>query len=76
MSIYQTYIDPTSTAKLLSNLSKAIEETKLVRTIQTMQESIYQFEKKFDVSERSNYLRQEVRKLQEKLDKLRLQSMR
>jgi hypothetical protein len=71
MSIYQTVIDPTSTDQLLNNLSNAIEETKLVRTIQHLQENIYKLDSDKTTPLRLKFLHQEVHKLENQLQKIR-----
>ena len=73
MSRLQTFIDPTSTSQLLNNLNLAIDETKLVRTINSMQEDIYKIESASGPSKRTQFLRQEVFRLQTKLEDIRNQ---
>ena len=71
MSQLQTFIDPTSTSELLNNLNLAIDETKLVRAIDSMQNDIYKIESISGPSKRTHFLRKEIFILQEKLAQLR-----
>ena len=71
MSQLQTFIDPMSTSQLLNNLSLAIDETKLVRAIDRMQNDIYKIESVSGSSKRTQFLRREILNLQGQLTKLR-----
>ena len=71
MSQLQTFIDPTSTSQLLNNLNRAIDETKLVRAIDSMQNDIYQIESISGPSKRTTFLRREIASLQAQLAELR-----
>jgi len=71
MSQLQTLIDPMSTSQLLNNLSLAIDETKLVRAIDRMQNDIYKIESVRGPSKRTQFLRKEILNLQGQLTKLR-----
>lgn len=71
MSQVHTFIDPTSTSQLLNNLSMAIDETKLVRTINSLEDNIYKIEYSSGPSPRTSFLRKEVANLKIQLEDLR-----
>lgn len=71
MSQLQTFIDPSSTSQLLNNLSLAIDETKLVRAIDSMENDIYKIESVSGPSKRTRFLRAQISCLQTQLVELR-----
>lgn len=73
MNQLQTFIDPTSTSQLLTNLSRAIDETKLIRTISSVQSDIYKIESASGPSMRTKFLRRQLKSLENQLDMLRNQ---
>lgn len=73
MSQLQTFIDPTSTSQLLSNLSRAIDETKLLRTISSVQSDIYKIESVSGPSMRTRFLRRQLKSLENQLELVRNQ---
>lgn len=74
MSQLQAYIDPTSTSQLLNDLSKAIDETRLVTAINCIQDDIYKIESASGPSRRTQYLRKEVVILESRLTDIRNQA--
>ncbi|MCP4876004.1 MAG: hypothetical protein GY896_11105 [Gammaproteobacteria bacterium] len=64
-------IEPTSTTRLLICLDLAIDETKLVRSINQSREAIGQLEAKNPSSHRLLFLRREVSNLEVRLAKVR-----
>ncbi len=73
MGRLQTFIDPSSTSQLLNNLSLAIDETKLVRAIDSMQNDIYKIEMASGPSKRTRFLRREIGYLEARLERIRQQ---
>lgn len=73
MSQLQTFIDPSSTSRLLSNLNRAIDETKLLRTISSVENDIYKIESVSGPSMRTRFLRRQLISLQNQLDAIRNQ---
>ena len=73
MSQLQTFIDPTSTSQLLSNLNRAIDETKLLRTISSVQSDIYKIESVSGPSMRTRFLRRQLKSLEIQLEMVRKQ---
>lgn len=71
MSQLQTFIDPTSTSQLLSNLNRAIDETKLMRTISSVENDIYKIESVSGPSMRTKFLRRQLLSLQNQLKDIR-----
>ncbi len=70
MSELEAYIDST-TSRLLSKLSQAIDETQLVRSINNLEENIYKIESVNGPTPRSKFLRNEINQLERKLYQLR-----
>ena len=64
-------IEPTSTVSLLSNLSLAIDETKLLRSIKNSTDMIEQLEAKNPSSHRLLFLRKEISNLEARLANVR-----
>lgn len=73
MSQLQTFIDPTSTSQLLNNLNRAIDETKLLRTISSVQSDIYKIESASGPSMRTKFLRRQLESLENQLETIRNQ---
>lgn len=71
MSQLQSFIDPSSTSQLLSNLSRAIDETKLLRTISSIQSDIYKIESASGPSMRTQFLRRQLKSLENQLTTIR-----
>lgn len=73
MSKLQTFIDPSSTTELLRNLNRAIDETKLLRTISSIESDIYKIESASGPSMRTRFLRRQLVSLQNQLSTIRNQ---
>ena len=71
MSRLETYIDPTTTNQLLNNLNLAIDETKLVLKINSLNNQVYIIESSNGRTERSEYLRKEITILEVQLSYIR-----
>ena len=69
-------ITPTSTASLLTCLGLAIDETKLVRSINESREVIEQLESNDPLSHRLLFLRKEISNLETRLTKIRRKASR
>ena len=69
-------ITPTSTAGLLTCLGLAIDETKLVRSINDSREVIKQLESDDPLSHRLLFLRKEISNLETRLAKIRRKASR
>lgn len=69
-------IDPTSTAGLLACMGLAIEETKLIRSLNNSKKMIQELEREDAASERLLFLRREVTNLEARLSKIRSQASR
>ena len=69
-------ITPTSTARLLTCLGLAIDETKLVRSINASREVIKQLESDDPFSHRLLFLRKETSNLEARLTKIRHKASR
>ncbi len=74
MSHLQTYIDPISTREILSNLSLAIDETRLLREIENKRNCLRKLSENNLPAEREEYLRKEIVKLQVQLNFIRERS--
>lgn len=64
-------IEPASTARLLTCLGLAIDETKLVRSINSSRELLKQFEANNPSSHRLLFLRKEISNLEARLTEVR-----
>ncbi len=69
-------ITPTSTARLLTCLGLAIDETKLVRSLNESREVIKQLESDDSCSHRLLFLRKEISNLEARLTKIRHKASR
>ena len=69
-------IEPTSTTRLLSCLGFAIDETKLIRSINKSREAIEQLEADNPSSHRLLFLKREVSSLETRLAKIRNKASR
>ena len=67
MSRLRTTIDPVSTNQLLNNLSLAIDEAKLVRSISSIEDQIYKIRNNTGTSPRTNFLERELNNLKKEL---------
>jgi hypothetical protein len=67
MSQLRTTIDPVSTNQLLNNLSLAIDEAKLVRSISNIEEQIYKIQNSTGPSPRTHFLERELNNLKQEL---------
>lgn len=67
MSQLRTTIDPVSTNQLLNNLSLAIDEAKLVRSISSIEEQIFKIRNSTGPSARTNFLERELNNLKKEL---------
>lgn len=68
MSQLRTTIDPVSTNQLLNNLSLAIDEAKLVRSISNIEEQIYKIQNTAGPSPRTSFLERELTNLKKELE--------
>ena len=71
MSHLQTYIDPISTRELLGSLSLAIDETRLLREIDSKKSCLETLELCPKNSPRREFLGREITKLQGQLNYIR-----
>ena len=71
MSHLQTYIDPVSTQELLSSLSLAIDETRLLREIESKSRCLEAMNSEAQNSARGKFLQRELTKLQAQLNYIR-----
>ena len=69
-------IEPASTARLLTCLSLAIDETKLIKSIKISTEMIMQLEAENPSSHRLLFLKREVSNLEARLEKTRIRASR
>ena len=71
MGSLQTHIDPVSTKQILKDLSLAIDEAKVVRTLGIMKDRLYQIETQNGSTKSSESLKQEIASLEEQLRMIR-----
>ena len=71
MSSLQTYIDPVSTKQLLSTLCLAIDETKLVLSLNAIEQQINQADSSKLKTDRIDYLQKEKTVLTARLNYIR-----
>ncbi len=69
-------IEPTSTGRLLTCLGLAIDETKLIRSINESRKLFAQLEKDDPSSHRLLFLKKEISNLEERLTKIRRKAKR
>ena len=73
MGNLQTFINPSSTSELLRKLDRAIDETKLLRAISSIESDIYKIESASGPSMRTRFLRRQLISLQNQLKTIRNQ---
>ncbi len=71
MSHLQILSEPASTKRLLTNLSLAIDEARIVRNIVDLSDNLRRIEYSPDSISRVGYLRREIDDLESKLSELR-----
>ena len=70
------HIEPTSTARILACLSLAIDETKLIRSIENSSAMIKQLEAEDPSSHRLLFLKKEITNLETRLANIRITANR
>ncbi len=71
LSMEETYIDPATTNEIINNLNIAIDEAKLIDTLDDMTTRIQQIEATKGSSKSSEKLRKEIRILEVQINYLR-----
>ncbi len=71
MSQLDTYIDPTTTSQILKNLTLAIDETKLILNLNSLNNLVSTIESSGMPTVRSEYLRKEITVLKVQLNYIR-----
>ena len=74
MSQLQILSEPASTKRLLTNLSLAIDEARIVRNIVDLSDNLRRIEYSPDSISRVKYLRKEIANLELELSELRMQA--
>jgi hypothetical protein len=67
MNYLPTIIEPTTTHRLLANLSVAVEETKIVRSIVEYSDQLRKIESVPEAAKRAQFIRDEIVRLESKL---------
>lgn len=71
MNQMRTLIEPTTTNRLLANLSIAIDEAKIVRSIVEYSDHLRKIEYVPEASKRAQFIRNEIVRLETKLSQTR-----
>ncbi len=74
MGHLQTLIDPNSTSQLLNDLGLAIDETKIVKAINSLSKQLNNIEASSGKSTRTQYLNSEIESLKLQLNSVRDQA--
>jgi len=74
MAEYQVLSESANTKRLLTNLSLAIDEARIVRNIVDLSDNLRRIEYSPDSISRASYLRREIANLESKLNELRAQA--
>jgi hypothetical protein len=69
-----SHIDPNTTGRLLKNFKLAIDETKLIRNIDSLYERLRKVKYMFGQAERARLIKKEIRFLESKLTHIRKQA--